>query len=117
MNQPPSTDFYEETYFEIVRDKRNLLSEKQIRDRIKKSMYFEGKPDTNNVKLSRIFIDSLNGYETEGFRMSGKDTLRLFYHVVLFDSVELYEFRGISGNEFKENLNSFRKIIQSFKRK
>jgi len=49
--------------------------------------------------------------------MSGKDTLRLFYHVVLFDSVELYEFRGISGNEFKENLNSFRKIIQSFKRK
>lgn len=93
------------------------LTEDEIQQFIKDVMNYEGKFGLEIGNSTKVIIDGLSGYETIGYVKVKNDTIKLIYYVILFDANEIYSITGRSNIDFTENINLFRKILKTFKRK
>ncbi|MCC6281422.1 MAG: hypothetical protein IT262_12520 [Saprospiraceae bacterium] len=75
--------------------------------------------ELNVVKeIKAISIDNLNGYEIVAEGKTKNDTPELVYQTMLFnDKGDYYIVVGKAGEEFEQNLEAFRKVTKTFKRK
>ena len=93
------------------------MSEDQIQQYIQDIMKYEGRFGLEVKNSTKVIIDGMNGYETIGYVKVGNDTIKLIYDVILYDDDEIYSINGRSNMDFVENINLFRKISKTFKRK
>jgi hypothetical protein len=69
-------------------------------------------------EIKEITIDNLKGYEIVADGKTKGDKLELLYQAILFnDQGDYYIIVGQAKEEFKKNLDSFKKITKTFKRK
>ncbi|SKC86894.1 hypothetical protein [Ohtaekwangia koreensis] len=85
-------------------------------NRIKRMPYTHIKLDEN--KISEIKIDGISGYELVGEGVSKPDgTKELVYEVMLFTDNGYYIMVGTTMDDYEANLNLFKKVAKTFKRK
>jgi hypothetical protein len=84
--------------------------------RLKALPYNDVKIDENNIK--QIEIDGLTGYEivAEGLNKTNGNK-QLIYEVMLFTDKDYCLIVGTAENSFEENLELFKKVAKTFKRK
>ena len=69
-------------------------------------------------EINNITIDNLKGYEIIADGKTKDDNSELVYQVMLFnDKGDYYIIVGIAKEEFQKNLDTFKKIAKTFKRK
>lgn len=67
--------------------------------------------------IKPISIDNLNGYEISGYSTNPKGEKEISYQVMLFSEKQYFILVGLSNNNFDSNLNLFKTISKTFKRK
>ncbi len=98
-------------------DGSNQWTEDVIYEIIQNVMNSEGKFGLKIGKTKKKVIDEMNGYETVGYVILGSDTIKIIYYLFLIDQYDTYGIRGWSNMEFDNNLELFREISKTFKRK
>jgi hypothetical protein len=84
--------------------------------RIKRMPYTDLKLDEN--KINGIDIDGISGYEIVGEGLDkANGTKELIYQVMLFTDNGYYILVGTTKNDFEVNLNLFKEVAKTFKRK
>lgn len=83
--------------------------------RIKKLPYKELKLDENDI--TEIEVDGISGYELVGEGSDTKGMKELVYEVMLFTENGYYLMVGAARDNFDDNLELFRKLARTFKRK
>jgi hypothetical protein len=84
--------------------------------RIKRLPYTNLKIDEN--KIGEIDIDGISGYEIVGEGLDKSNgTKELVYQVMLFTDNGYYILVGTTKNDFEQNLELFKKVTRTFKRK
>lgn len=113
---PPEVD--DKTSFMVGLSNRSIEIEDKKQyciDRIKQLPLIE---NLNIDKIESITIDAISGYEIVAY---GKDTetdkSKLIYQILLFSDNNYYIFVGITKDDFTENLELFKKLAKTFKRK
>ena len=73
----------------------------------------------NSIKESmEVTIDNMNGYEIIANRKDDEDRSELIYQVMLFDTTgDYYIIVGQAKDDFDRNLETYKKIARTFKRK
>jgi hypothetical protein len=85
-------------------------------NRIKRMPYSDLKIDEN--KIHEIEIDGISGYEIVGEGLDKSNgTKELVYQVMLFTDNGYYIIVGTTKNEFEQNLELFKKVARTLKRK
>lgn len=85
-------------------------------NRMKRMPYSDLKIDEN--KIQEIEIDRISGYEIVGEGIGKFDgTKELVYQVMLFTDNGYYIIVGITKNDFEQNLELFKKVARTLKRK
>lgn len=85
-------------------------------NRMKRMPYSDLKIDEN--KIQEIEIDRISGYEIVGEGIGKFDgTKELVYQVMLFTDNGYYIIVGIAKNDFEQNLELFKKVARTLKRK
>jgi len=85
-------------------------------NRIKRMPYTDLKLDEN--KINEIEIDGLSGYEIVGEGIEKTNGAKeLIYQVMLFTDNGYYLMIGTSRNDFDENLDLFKQVAKTFKRR
>jgi hypothetical protein len=85
-------------------------------NRIKRMPYSDLKIDEN--KISEIQIDGISGYEIVGEGLDKSNgTKELVYQVMLFTDNGYYIIVGTTKNDFEQNLELFKKVARTLKRK
>ena len=85
-------------------------------NRIKRLPYTDLKIDEN--KIIEIEIDGISGYEIVGEGLDkSTGTNELVYQVILFTDNGYYIIVGTTKNDFEQNLELFKKVARTFKRK
>ncbi len=98
-------------------DGSNQWTEEVIYENIKDVMNYEGKLELEIGKTRKVIIDEMNGYETVGYELVDSDTIKIIYYLFLIDQNDIYGITGRSNMEFDKNLELFRNISLTFKRK
>lgn len=85
-------------------------------DRLKKLPYTNLKIDER--KINPVEIDGITGYEVVGEGLDKPNgTIEFVYQVMLFTDKEYYIMVGTTKSEFEQNLELFKKVARTFKRK
>lgn len=85
-------------------------------NRLKKLPYTDLKIDDN--KISEIQIDSISGYEIIAEGLNKTDGVKeQIYQIMLFTENGYYIMVGTAKSEFETNLNLFKKVARTLKRK
>ncbi len=92
-------------------------TEDAINQNIQDVMNYEGKFGLEIGKTRKVVIDEMNGYETVGYVLIDSDTIKIIYYLFLIDQYDIYGITGRSNMEFDTNLELFRNISITFKRK
>lgn len=98
-------------------DDTNQWTEDVIYKNIQDVMNYEGKFGLEIGKTKKVNIDEMNGYETVGYVLIDSDTIKIIYYLFLIDQNDIYGITGRSNMEFDKNLELFRNISATFKRK
>jgi hypothetical protein len=107
-----------ELYVEGSRlDGSNQWTEDLVYQNIQDVMNYEGKFGLEIGKTREVTIDEMNGYETVGYVFMDSDTIKIIYYLLLIDQNDIYGITGRSNMEFYKNLELFRNISGTFKRK
>ena len=77
--------------------------------------YTELKLDEN--KINEIEVDGISGYEIVGEALDKNGAKELVYEVMLFTDNGYYLLVGTTNDDFEANLDLFKKVSRTFKRK
>lgn len=92
-------------------------TEDAVHQNIQDVMNYEGKFGLEIGKSRKVVIDEMNGYETLGYVIMDSDTIKLIYYLILIDKYDIYGITGRSNMDFSTNIEIFREISKTFKRK
>jgi hypothetical protein len=68
-------------------------------------------------KINEIEIDGISGYEIVGEGLDKNGAKELVYEVMLFTDNGYYIIVGTAKNDFEQNLQLFKKVARTLKRK
>lgn len=112
------TESSDKTSFVVGRSLANVQTvDKKLTaiNRIKKMPYTDIEVDES--KINEIEIDGVSGYEIVGVALDKNGAKELVYQVMLFTDNAYYITLGTTKNDFDQNLELFKKVARTFKRK
>lgn len=68
-------------------------------------------------ETTKVTIDGLDGYEIIAYESKEGEVIKLIYFVMIYDSSTYYLINGAAVKKLEENLNTFKEIAKSIKRK